>query len=245
MKNILLVIGVVFTLGGCASSGGTTPHEKDPFERFNRSMLKFNLTSDALVLQPVAQAYSDYIPDPARSGVRNFFNNLKEPMTVVNDILQGKLIHAAKDTSRFVINTVFGFFGTLDIAAEMNLPRRQEDFGQSLAVWGVPSGPYLVLPFFGPSTFRDTIGSIPDSYADALLYLDSPETYYAQGLRLVDGREALLGKDELLELQADKYLFLREVFSERRNSQIEHDGNPPPDAAEAAEDALIEQILEE
>ena len=236
---------MLFALGGCATSGVTAPSESDPFENVNRSILEFNLESDRLLLKPVATAYARWIPRPVRTGVNNFFSNLWEPMTIVNDLLQGKLGHAGRDTARFVINSTLGLFGILDVAREMELPRRREDFGQTLAVWGVPSGPYLVLPFLGPSNLRDTAGLVPQyMYGDMLLYLDSPEVYYAGTTRLVDTRSLLLGTDDILDLQPDKYLFLREAYRQQRRSQI-YDGNPPVDEAEPSDDALIDLLLED
>ena len=239
------VILMLFALGGCATSGVTTPSQNDPFESVNRSILEFNLESDRVLLKPVASAYARWIPGPVRTGVNNFFSNLWEPMTIVNDLLQGKLGHAGRDTARFVINSTLGFFGILDVASELDLPRRREDFGQTLAVWGVPSGPYLVLPFLGPSNMRDTAGLIPQyMYGDIVLYLDSPEVYYAAATRLVDTRSLLLGTDDILDLQPDKYLFLREAYRQQRRSQI-YDGNPPVEEAIPSDDALIDQLLED
>ena len=177
--------------------------------------------------------------------VNNFFSNLWEPMTIVNDLLQGKLFYAARDTTRFLVNSTVGILGIFDVASHMDLPRRKEDFGQTLAVWGIPSGPYLVLPFLGPSNIRDTTGLVPQFlYADALLYLDSPEAWYAAGARLVDTRSLLLGADDILDLQPDQYLFLREAYRQQRLNQI-HDGTPPGADPEEMEDALIDQLLED
>ena len=214
---------------------------RDPFEGANRAVLNFNFKADRVVLKPVAKTYAR-LPQPVRNGVGNFFSNLWEPSTILNDLLQGKWGHAGRDTGRFVINTILGLGGLMDVATHLDLPKRNEDFGQTLAVWGVPAGPYLVVPLLGPSNLRDSIGALPE-YAgtDPVNTLHSPERWYASGLRLVDGRARQLGAEEVLELQPDKYLFLREAYRQRRNYLI-YDGNPP---AGPDDDDLLEQLLEE
>ncbi|NKB64941.1 MAG: VacJ family lipoprotein [Gammaproteobacteria bacterium] len=250
----LLLVSVL--LAGCAStsskevriiSNGTEETiiaEKDPFEKMNRSILKFNLKADKYVLKPVAKTYKKVIPQPVRNGIRNFFSNLREPLNIVNDLLQGNLVQAGRDTGRFVINTTFGFFGLNDVAKYMNLPRNREDFGQTLAVWGVPSGPYLVLPFLGPSNLRDATGLVPEfKYTDAVSEVESPESTYLRGLRIISQRTNLLGADDILDLQPDKYLFIREGYCHQRLNQI-HNGNPPKPENEASEDELLDELLE-
>ena len=242
-RAVVLVFACAL-VSGCATTFSSSPTEdNDPLEGMNRAMLDFNLTSDRVLLKPAAKIYTKVVPKPVRSGVGNFFSNLWEPMTVINDLLQGKFVYAARDASRFLINSTVGVLGIFDVASRIDLPKRQEDFGQTLAVWGVPSGPYIVLPFFGPSNARDTAGLVPQlAYADAVNYLDTPAAYYASGIRLVDGRASLLGRDELLEAQPDQYLFIRETYRQRRANLIS-DGNPfQPDDSE---DALIDQLLED
>ena len=244
-QNKVFIALVFLFLGGCASTGPAPSDPGDPYERINRSILTFNLESDKYFLKPIAKGYEKVLPKPIRSGVSNFFTNLWEPMTIVNDLLQGKFAHAGRDTSRFVINTTLGLFGILDVATEMNLPRRKEDFGQTLAVWGVPSGPFLVLPFLGPSNIRDTAGLVPQYlYGDALLYMDSPESLYTSSIRLVDTRSRLLGTDELLDIQPDKYIFLKEAYRQQRLNQV-YDGNPPQVDNESSDDDLIDLLLED
>ncbi|WP_423907733.1 MlaA family lipoprotein [Candidatus Spongiihabitans sp.] len=246
-NNGIAAILLVFSLSlitGCATTS-SAPGTKDSFEKANRAILDFNLASDRLVLKPIAKAYVRVVPDPVRKGVNNFFSNLWQPMTVANDVLQGKLGYAARDTSRFLINTTAGILGIFDVASELGLPRHREDFGQTLAVWGVPSGPYLVLPFLGPSNLRDAAGLIPQFvYADAVEHIDSPEIYYAKTLRIVDARMQLLGADDILDLQPDKYLFIRENYRQQRLDLI-HDGNPPAAQAEDSDDPLIDQLLQD
>lgn len=245
----LLFIFALSLLSGCASTSSTPSEkstlEKSTLEKANRAILKFNLATDRKILKPVAKAYTRVVPKPLRKGVTNFFSNLWQPMTVLNDILQGKLGYAVRDTSRFLINSTIGVLGIFDVATKSGLTERREDFGQTLAVWGVPSGPYLVLPFLGPSNLRDTVGLIPQfTYADAVDYIESPESYYAQVLRLVDARTKLLGADDLLDLQPDKYLFIREAYRHQRAALIS-DVAPLAAQEQESEDTLIDQLLED
>ncbi|NKB75644.1 MAG: VacJ family lipoprotein [Gammaproteobacteria bacterium] len=258
LRFLALFFLVSVLLSGCASTsskeGGINSNgisqsdaalisDRDPLEKMNRSVLKFNLKADRYVLKPVAKTYKKVIPQPIRNGVRNFFSNLREPINIVNDLLQGNLAQAGRDTGRFVINTTFGFFGLNDVAKYMNLPRNKEDFGQTLAVWGVPAGPYLVLPFFGPSNLRDTTGLLSEfKYGDAISFIESPESAYLRGLRLVSQRSGFLGADDILDLQPDKYLFIREGYRHQRLSQI-HNGNPPKVEEDVSEDELLDELL--
>lgn len=213
----------------------------DPFEKFNRSMYRFNDRVDRAVLRPLAVRYVKYVPPTVRKGVGNFVNNLREPTTIVNDLLQGKFKQAGKDTLRFVVNTTFGLLGVLDLATHFDLERNREDFGQTFGKWGVPSGPYLVLPFLGPSSVRDAAGLVPQ-----YMYTDLTSGIEDDGLlwtifaaRTVDTRAGLLKADRLLEEQLDPYVFLRESYRQRRLSEI-HDGRPP-----VQEDEFLDEILNE
>ena len=240
----LATLVAISLITGCATSGNPA-EQNDPFEKFNRSVLTFNLESDRLLLKPVAKAYDRPLPQPVKTGVNNFFSNLWEPMTIANDLLQGKIGYAAQDTMRFVANSTLGVAGIFDVAKDMNMPRRKEDFGQTLAVWGVPEGPYLMLPLLGPSTLRDAAGLIPQyQYGDLVSGLDSPERIYAGGLRAVDTRSRLLDAEDVFELQPDKYLFLREVYRSDRENLI-YDGDPPAEDGEDSGDGLIDELLED
>ena len=240
--SVVLIIVSLSVITGCATTAPPA-NVKDPFEKTNRVIFKLNQHSDRLIFKPLAKGYTRVVPSPIRNGVSRFFANLWQPMTVVNDVLQGKLGYAVSDTARFVINTTAGIFGIFDPASRLKLPAHREDFGQTLAVWGVPAGPYLVLPFFGPSNLRDTGGLMPQfAYADALSYLDPPAIYYAGGLRLIDARAQLLGASDVLDLQPDQYLFVRENYRQQRLNLI-HDGSPPPLASDS-DDELIDQLLE-
>lgn len=226
----LLPLVLVLTTAGCAQLPGP-PDERDPFEAYNRSMYAFNDAVDRAVLRPVAQVYSDYTPSPVRTGLDNFFSNLDDVRVLFNDILQFKFAQAAADFSRLVWNSTVGLFGLLDVATSLELPKHDEDFGQTLAVWGVGQGPYLVLPFFGPSTIRDTVGLAGDMSADPLWHvIDDENTYWgAVALRALNTRANLLSASRVLDQAAiDPYVFVRDAYLQQRRNLI-YDGNPPPD----------------
>ena len=205
---------------GCATAPGGNP--SDPFESLNRSVFSFNDSLDRAVIKPVAIVYRDVTPSPVRIGVTNFFGNLKDVWSVVNNGLQGKGEHAGDSLGRVMINTVFGLGGLLDMAGEANIPKHTEDFGQTLGVWGVPAGPYLVLPVLGPSTVRDTAALIVDTQADVVSTTGNiPVRNTLQVTRAVNVRANLLKAGNLLDEAAlDRYTFAREVHLQRRRSLI-------------------------
>jgi len=223
-KSIFLTAFLALMLSGCASTANN-----DPLEGINRGIYKFNDVADKAVIKPVAGAYKAVLPSPVRSGVNNFFGNLSTFVSVINDILQFKFDKAAEGAGRFVINSTFGIAGLVDVASMDGIEKRKEDFGQTLGYWGVGSGPYIVLPFLGPSNIRDTAGLVVDSMAfDPLGYVDDPATRNsAYALRFLDKRAQLLpGSDLLDEAALDPYAFMRDAYAQRRLSQI-YDGNPP------------------
>ena len=195
--------------------------EADPFEGINRVFyeLNFNLL-DPLIIRPIAIIYDDLTPKPIRQGFRNFFSNLDEVPSLVNNVLQGKFGQAANNAERFLMNTTLGLGGFLDIAKRAGLqPGEDEDFGQTLAVWGVPDGPYLMLPFFGPSTLRDAPSNFVDSLLDPFSYNDSlPVRVVIKGIDLIALRADLLGIDDVIS--GDKYLFIRDVYLQNREYVI-------------------------
>jgi phospholipid-binding lipoprotein MlaA len=220
---------LVLALTGCASTGEdaiTEPH--DPYEGFNRSMFAFNKALDDAVFNPVADGYVAITPEPARDAVFNFFDNLAYLTTVVNQLLQGKVERGFEDAGRFVINSTFGLAGLIDFAGGIGMPRHEEDFAQTLAVWGVGAGPYLELPILGPNTFRSLPGIPADAATDLLTWLgSSPLDYALTGLKMVDKRAGLDSAIELRDTSAlDPYVFQREAYLQRRRSLI-YDGNPP------------------
>lgn len=217
---VVLLIGAAL-LGGCAS--GPNAHPRDPLEPFNRGVSEFNEAVDGAVLKPVATAYRDVTPDLVRTGVSNFFGNLRDVWSALNATLQLKPRAAAENALRVGVNTAFGFGGLLDIASEMGIERTTLDFGQTLGRWGVPSGPYLVLPIFGPSTFRDAAGFGVESNGDLVSKVDHiPTRNSLYALRAVETRANLLRATTMLEGAAlDKYSFTRDIYLQRRQSLID------------------------
>jgi phospholipid-binding lipoprotein MlaA len=211
---------------GCATGPNANP--KDPLEPMNRSISRFNDSLDENVLKPVATGYKDVTPDLVQQGVRNVFNNLSDIWSTVNNGLQLKGRDTAESLMRSVVNTVFGIYGVFDVATPIGLQRHPEDFGQTLGAWGLPDGPYVVLPLFGPSTLRDTAGMPVDTSVDYVRNLDHIATRNsAMALRVVDKRTSLLGTSNLLtEAAIDKYSFQRDAYLQYRRNQV-FDGNPP------------------
>lgn len=216
-----LVALALALLAGCASGPGAQPH--DPLEPLNRGVSDFNDAVDSAVLKPVATTYRDVTPDLVRTGVSNFFENLRDVWSSINAGLQLRPKEATENILRFGINTAFGFGGVFDIASEMGIERTRLDFGQTLGRWGVPAGPYLVLPFFGPSSVRDAAGFGVESRGDLVWELDSVSARNSlYTLRAVETRANLLRATTMLEGAAlDKYSFTRDIYLQRRQSQIE------------------------
>ncbi|HZW14463.1 MAG TPA: VacJ family lipoprotein [Noviherbaspirillum sp.] len=218
----IAVLAIALALAGCA-----TNNPRDPLEPFNRAMFQFNDKLDQVALKPTAEAYSK-LPSFVRTGVGNFFGNLGDVPTAVNNLLQGKLADGLSDVMRVAVNTTFGFGGLLDIGTEAGLYKHNEDFGQTLGKWGVRSGPYVVLPLFGSSTLRDTLVMPVDIEADPWHYA-RPIRWRNTGsvVRVVDQRAALLDASNLLEEAAlDRYVFVRDAYLQRRQSKV-YDGEPP------------------
>jgi len=216
----------------------------DPLQPFNRAMFAFNDAVDRALIRPLAVGYRAVLPQQMRNGVNNFFNNLRAPTTLLNDLLQGKPKRAQQTVNRFVVNSTLGLLGFVDIASRLGFPAHQEDYGQTLAVWGIPSGPYLVLPLLGPSTARDALGKVPEFYiADPLWDPDDTAVTITRfGLRAVDVRSRLLDLDRIVQMQVDPYLFFREAYLQNRRRAI-MDG-ATPDRTEAS-DGLEQQLLED
>lgn len=208
-------------LGACATGPDANP--RDPLEPFNRSVTKFNDAVDEAVLKPVATAYQEVTPSVVQTGVGNFFGNLGDLWSSVNAALQLRPREATENLARFNLNTFFGLGGLLDIASEAGIPRTRIDFGQTMGRWGVPSGPYLVLPLLGPSSARDTAGLLVDSQGDLLTEVtpvSARNSLYA--LRIVHTRASLLRAGSVLEGAAlDRYSFMRDFYLNRRQNQID------------------------
>ncbi|MCB8745816.1 VacJ family lipoprotein [Rhodoferax sp. U2-2l] len=220
------VLTAALVLSACAT--GPNANSRDPLEPFNRGVYGFNDAVDRAVVKPVAIAYRDVLPSPVRTGVSNFFSNLQDLWSFVNNTLQLKGEGAGNSIVRFGVNTVFGLGGLIDIASEMRIERFPEDFGQTLGHWGVGAGPYVVLPLLGPSTLRDTAALPVDMSGNALSAVDDTATRNsATALGLVSRRAQLLEAGKMLdEVALDPYTFTRDAFLQRRLSLV-HDGNPP------------------
>lgn len=239
---------VLAGLAGCAT--GPNAVARDPFEPFNRKMMEFNEAVDSVALKPAATAYRNAVPPLARTGVSNFFGNLRDLWSGVNSLLQLKFHNAAENILRFEVNTVFGLGGILDLASEMNIERHKEDLGQTLGRWGVPAGPYLMLPFFGPSTVRDALALPVDRRADPLGSVEGWDARWSlYVLRAVDTRANLLRVTSVVgEAALDKYTFTRDAHLQRRRAEILEgkrsgsDGREPAaegDAARPASDGYV------
>lgn len=216
--------------GGCATAppGQTTAtNAADPWEAWNRKVFSFNEAVDEAVLKPVAQAYRNVVPQLVRTGVSNFFGNIGDVWSAANHLLQGKVASGMEMGMRVLSNTLIGMGGLLDPATEMGLTRRSEDFGQTLGVWGLPAGPYLVLPLLGPSSLRDTAGLPLDRYAGSPSLFFDANAYATSALQLVNVRAELLATTKLLDdVSLDKYSFVRDGYLSRRLDQV-YDGAPP------------------
>ena len=232
MKKTVLAVAMSAMLAGCAAvppNAGENPN--DPWEAFNRQTNEFNMTLDEYVLHPIAESYVEWVPEPVRDGVSNFFDNLTEPRNTLNNFLQGKLANGFVSLARFVINSTVGVVGLFDVADKMELKAAPEDFGQTLAVWGVPTGPYVVWPFFGPSTIRETIGTVSDVASQPMYWAfsDSEDLKYSvplAALGAIDLRSRLLAADAMLQSAIDPYVAMREAYLNNRINLI-YDGNPP------------------
>ncbi|MFI8737217.1 VacJ family lipoprotein [Ectopseudomonas toyotomiensis] len=193
--------------------------EEDPWESFNRPIFRFNDTVDTYALKPIAQGYRAVTPQFFEDGVHNVFGNIGDVGNLANNLLQGKLHNAGVDTGRLIFNTTFGVLGFFDVAKHMGLRKNDEDFGQTLGVWGLNSGPYLVIPLLGPSTVRDATGRVPDSFLTPYPYMDHiPTRNVTRGVQVVDTRANLLQAERLVS--GDKYIFIRNAYLQSREFKV-------------------------
>ena len=224
----IALLAACMLFAGCSTvPPESTTQTKDPWEKMNRAIYAFNDKLDKDVARPVATAYVRAVPTPARNRFHDFISNLGEPIVIINDALQGKFKQALQDTGRFVVNTTVGLVGFFDPASSIGLPHHDEDLGQTLAHWGVPSGPYLVLPVLGPSTVRDTGSLYVDVTADPL-YDDMAPRYRnaATILNGIDTRAGLMQANATIDSAYDPYTFVRDAYIQNRRYKI-YDGNPP------------------
>ena len=231
-------------LCGCATlPPGSKPDPRDPWERMNRATYKFNDKFDKAIARPVARGYRRALPQFVRTGIRNFFDNVDTAIVMVNDLLQGELKAFANDTARLVINTTFGIGGLFDPATATGLDKNDRDFGQTLGKWGVKKGPYVVLPFLGPSDVRDTVGKAGDTFSTPTTYINND--YWRYGLWLldkVDTRSRLLDYDRLLDNAYDPYAFMRNAYLQHRDFKV---SGGESESEEQLEQRLMEEAGED
>lgn len=222
----ILAIGFVLLLQACASVKNADV--RDPWEPMNRSVYNFNEVLDNFALKPAAKAYTVVLPSPVRTGIHNFVGNLGDVWTLANTALQLKLQATAETFMRITVNTVFGLGGVLDVATEMRLEKRKEDFGQTLGYWGVKPGPYVVLPVLGPSTLRDALTTPLDMQGDVTQQFNDQATRNVlTTTRVLDVRSSLLESLDVIKAAAlDPYSFVRDAYLQKRENDV-HDGNPP------------------
>jgi phospholipid-binding lipoprotein MlaA len=235
-KGILTVAMVAVLAAGCATNKDADAiAQNDPFESTNRAMFDINMTVDKAVAKPVAKFYNHAVPQFARNGVHNFLANLDKPVTFGNDLLQGEGSRAAETFGRFTVNTTLGIGGLIDVATMIGVPDHSEDFGQTLGVYGVGEGPYLVLPFVGPNPPRDLAGDVVDIFIDPTTYIrfHGSDTWYAvrSGVSILDLRARNVDTLEQIERTSiDLYATTRSLYRQYRNSEIR---NGAPDTSEA------------
>lgn len=240
-KNGILLSLAIFMLSCAPAISFAEEEDVDPYEGFNRAMFSFNDQVDIYIAKPLAQAYDFILPDFVNEGITNFFNNLDDVETLANSILQAKFHNAMVSLNRIIWNTTFGLAGFIDVATYMDLRADEEDFGQTLAVWGYESSSYIVWPFFGPSTIRDSFGRVGDSYTDPVRYVEGLSTLdrlAIQGLKALDLRADLLSVESLIT-GSDRYTFIRNAFLQNREFLI-RDGEVVDDFA--AEDLYLDDF---
>lgn len=234
------LVGFIIMLGvsGCAT---TASDPRDPLEGWNRGVQTFNDKVDDYALKPVAQGYQWITPSFVDTGVSNFFSNIRDIGVTINDLLQFKLKQGGKDATRFLINSTVGLAGLFDVASHWDFTKHNEDFGQTLGFWGLPPGPYLVLPFIGPSSPRGAVGLVGDTLMNPITYLNEPAIQFGLfGLDLIDTRADLLTASKIAEEAAlDRYEFIRDSYIQRREFLVT-DGTIPPDE----EDFELEEDLD-
>lgn len=228
IRKVILLLGVLGLSTACTSM--RAPSESDPLEGFNRSVDGFNQAVDKAVVKPIAQGYDRVTAPEIKTVVGNFFSNLDDIKVAVNNLLQGKPKEAGSDITRFALNTTIGIVGLADVATELGFQKNDEDFGQTLGVWGVGPGPYLILPFLGPSTLRDGSARVASASLDPLYHYDNVRARNSLVLlSAVSTRARLLPATDLVERVAlDQYAFVRDAYLKRRESLI-RDGAPDPD----------------
>jgi phospholipid-binding lipoprotein MlaA len=221
ISRIVVFLLLCLLVGGCATTGSGDP--RDPFEGFNRGVYSFNQAMDTAVFDPLGKIYQAITPDIVDKGVTNFFSNLSDIAVVVNDILQFKINQALSDTTSFIFNSTIGLLGFFDVSSHIDLPKHNEDFGQTLATWGIGSGPFLMVPFFGPATIRDATGFVVDRGVLSPIFYINDDALQASLLSLnyIDFKADLLSAKKLVAGAAlDEYEFVKNAYFDKRDNQI-------------------------
>lgn len=222
-RSTLILVLLLFLVSSCSTTKGV---KHDPFEPMNRVIYKFNEIVDDAILKPIAKTYKAVTPDPVETGVSNFFNNVGEINTIANDVLQLKIGQAGYDLTRFAINSTVGCLGIFDVATMIGMKRNKEDFGQTLGYWGISPGPYIVLPFFGPSTLRDAPGLYVDMKTNESVSPTQTELHHEErqsltAAEMIDARARLLRATKILDTAAkDPYVFIRESYLQKREHMV-------------------------
>jgi len=244
ISKLFIIILVIFQISGCA-----TQSNKDPLESFNRAVYKFNDVADNSIMKPVSKGYKYIAPTFVVKGVNNFFNNIKDVVTVINELLQGKIEYAAKDTGRILVNSTIGLLGFFDVHSMNGGERRKEDFGQTLGYWGVDQGAYLVLPFIGPSTTRDAVGFVTDTLAfDPISYINNVRgRNQVRILQFIDARTELLNASAIMDQASlDPYAFQRDAYLQYREALVKDKPSGEIDYTDTANsDYNFEEYTEE
>ena len=253
--TLLPLLALLALLSGCANKAAVPSANqpaqagytdvRDPLETLNRPLWDFNYdVLDAYVLRPATVAYITVVPKPARKGLINVVNNLGEPASMLNGGLQAKPGSAAVSAGRFLVNSTLGIFGLFDVASKIGLTEQQEDFNQTLAVWGVGHGAYLMLPAMGPTTVRGTAGGIVDNLYFPLGLLTTPLSITRAAISALDARERLMAMENLLEESLDPYAFIKESYFQREEFKI-YDGNPPQPPEPEIDEDLLDELFDD
>jgi len=241
MSRIAAVLLVILCASGCATVPAGDPVDYDPWEKMNRSLYQFNDAVDSVTLKPIAKGYKKVLPEPIRDGITNFGRNLGAPRNSINNFLQGKPARGFSEIARFVVNSTVGIGGLIDVATASGVESYPEGFGQTAAVWGVPSGPYIMVPFLGPQTLRSLVLLPANIEFDVLHHVDSSSVRDRLWvLRTIDLRHRVLSLEDLMQDSKDPYVTLRESYLQNRRFEI-YDGDPPVED----EDEFYDEFLED
>lgn len=239
IKSCFLFAGLL--LSGCATVPAEKQDERDPLQSVNRSVYDFNMNVlDAYLLRPAAVGYSKITPQPVRTGLLNAVTNIDAPIDATNSLLQGKVSDSGVNIARFLVNSTVGIFGLFDVASEIGLEQKEEDFGQTLGIWGASNGAYLMIPGYGPSTVRNISGDIVDNAAIPSVAIGGPLTIGKWLVKVLEARASLIPQEALLNESSDQYLFVKDVYLQRQLYEL-HDGNPPIKEKKKTEEDLADE----